>query len=83
MLQKLFLQWVPIFRENSLQTGLFELPVTTDPPSSEARQHSTESSAPALSTLKVYLLYILILNPKKQIHTTNISYFKIFEYDLF
>ena len=55
---------MPIFRENSLQTGLFELPVTTDPPSSEARQHSTESSAPALSTLKVYILYILNLNPR-------------------
>ena len=71
---------MPIFRENSLQTGLFELPVTTDPPSSEARQHSTESSAPALSTLKVYVLYILILNPIYIIletHTSDISYLKL------
>ena len=77
---------MPIFRENSLQTGLFELPVTTDPPSSEARQHSTESSAPALSTLKVYVLYILILNPRYIIletHTPDISYFKIIECNLF
>ena len=31
-------QWIPIYRNGSLQTGLFELPVMLDPPSSDIRQ---------------------------------------------
>ncbi len=34
--------WIPVFRAGSLQTGLFELPVMLDPPSSEMRLLPTD-----------------------------------------
>ena len=43
-------------KDGSLRTGMLELPVTTDPPSSEATQHSTDSISPAISGLKVIML---------------------------
>ena len=39
----LFIQWIPIFRNGSLQTGLFELPVMLDPPPAALRYIATDS----------------------------------------
>ena len=38
-----FLQWIPIFRSGSLQTGLFELPVMLDAPPAALRYIPTDS----------------------------------------
>ena len=40
-------QWIPIYRNGSLQTGLFELPVMLDPPSADIRQSPTEQAPSA------------------------------------
>ena len=37
-------QWIPVFKDGSLQCGLFELPVMLDPPSAENRLSSTDNS---------------------------------------
>ena len=38
--------WIPIYQNGSLQTGLFELPVMLDPPSSQVRMSPTDHSHP-------------------------------------
>ena len=38
--------WIPIYQNGSLQTGLFELPVMLDPPSSQIRMSPTDHSLP-------------------------------------
>ena len=37
-------QWIPICRNGSLQTGLFELPVMLDPPSIDLRRLPTDQA---------------------------------------
>ena len=37
------LQWIPVYRGGSLQTGLFELPVMLDPPPAALRYIPTDS----------------------------------------
>ena len=39
-----FFQWIPICRNGSLQTGLFELPVMLDPPSIDLRRLPTDQA---------------------------------------